>query len=102
MFHDITQTLLAIVGVGLLAVMAVAAAVLLYASIYLAIDWIQDYRLERQRRIDARLDAKAEQLRATIFRLAEALAEDHAAATQARRNLIRSRYLNTGELPPQK
>lgn len=50
----------------------------------------------RSRRIEAELDRKQEELRATVLQLAEALGAD---AHEARRALIRESFLARGEIP---
>ncbi|MFD6699420.1 MULTISPECIES: hypothetical protein [unclassified Microbacterium] len=59
-------------------------------------EWIPERRKQHRMAIEAELDRKQEELRATIFQLASALSMD---AHDARRELVRTSYLATGTVP---
>lgn len=56
-------------------------------------------QLRRRERQEAELDRKQEELRHTIFQLAEALAEERVVANETKRELLRAAYVMRGELP---
>lgn len=73
-------------------------ALLIFAGFAL-LAWIDEAWMERRKRIEAELDRKQEQLRGTIFRLAEALADDRLAADKTKREMARAAYVASGTLP---
>lgn len=79
-----------------------ALVLLVYAALW-ALSWVVDWRYARQRarrlEIEAVLDRKQQELRGTILRLADALAEERVHANQASAEMIRAAYLSRGQLP---
>lgn len=59
-------------------------------------DWIKARRDRHIDRIEAELDRKQDEMRATILHLADALGAD---AHEARKALIRESYFATGRMP---
>lgn len=87
------QALDPIVGALLL---TVALIVIVAAFVSIGIDCIEEWREARAQRIDAELDARAEQVRATVLSLADGLASDR---DEASRELTRAMFLTTGQTP---
>lgn len=91
--------ILALIGLACYA----AVAVVVYVSYGLwkggewLVNWIIRRRQARIARIEAELDRKQDELRATVLQLAGALGME---AHEARRALIRESYLATGKVPP--
>lgn len=63
----------------------------------LLVNWLRDRRARRIERIEAELDRKQMELRATILQLAGQLGGD---AHEARKALIRESFLASGKVPP--
>ncbi|MFM9877414.1 MAG: hypothetical protein ACKVOG_06140 [Rhodoglobus sp.] len=63
----------------------------------LLVNWLRDRRAHRIARIEAELDRKQMELRATILELAGQLGGD---AHEARKALIRESFLASGKVPP--
>lgn len=78
-------------------VLVTAACILVWALIDLANDLCADWRERRAARIEAELDAQAEQLRKTILELADELAQDR---DEASRQLTRAMFLTSGHPAP--
>jgi hypothetical protein len=93
---------------GILALIGVAcyAAVWLIVMVALGLwkggEWLMNWIIRRRQariaRIEAELDRKQDELRATVLQLASALGME---AHEARKALIRESYLASGQLPPQ-
>lgn len=92
---------------GIAALAAMAAYAVLVAITYSAVglrkggvwlmQWIARRRQARVARIEAELDRKQDELRATVLQLATALGME---AHEARKVLIREAYLSSGRVPP--
>ncbi|MBZ4488108.1 hypothetical protein LQ938_11455 [Microbacterium sp. cx-55] len=57
-------------------------------------------RVARVRRLRSERERKQRELRAAIYRLAQALSEEQAAAEHAKRGISQALYVARGELPP--
>lgn len=62
-------------------------------------NWADDARRVRRAEIERALDRKQAELRRTVLALAEALAEERVAATQASDRMVARAYLTSGRVP---
>ena len=69
---------------------------LIWRGVELLVDWVRTVRQRRRRAVEAELERKQLQLRATILDLAGQLGAD---AHEARKALIRESYLASGRVP---
>lgn len=91
---------------GILALIGLAVYAAFWVLVVIAIgvwkggEWLVTWIIRRRRarivRIEAELDRKQEELRATVLRLAGALGME---AHEARKALIRESYLSSGQVP---
>lgn len=95
---DTFTQLLAATGIGILAGLVLWTLLLLVVNgVENLSDWLDHRRTARVARIEAELDAKARELRRTIYSLAEQLAAER---DDVSRQMTRTAYLASGTAKP--
>ncbi|GAB3156086.1 hypothetical protein GCM10027058_29590 [Microbacterium neimengense] len=83
-------------GMGIaFGLMCVLAALVMRA----VVEQVRRARAARRARMERELDRRQRQLRATIFSLASALADESIAADDTKRKIARAVYIARGDLP---
>lgn len=92
---DVTRVL-DLLGTGIAFGLACVIAALM---LRMMLEVFRRHRAARRARIERELDRRQRQLRAAIFSLASALAEESIAADDTKRSITRAIYIARGELP---